>query len=197
MMEKLEIVNVYHDGESYRDMTTKKKVSKSRVSKRLNDLMKDNTQEIAETIVEVDGKMDYRMVNARNGESYSVINVKEDYEFTKVFKVDVRKLLEMPKLSPYAKAFMHDAMSYMNYPTNTLVYKSKTPSIEKLCELMDLKRAKMYQVLKELEEKDVIQRHKLDGKLTIFVNPYLYSCGLVCVNTCEMFKDSIYNPYNK
>lgn len=71
------------------------------------------------------------------------------------------------------------------------------PSIEKLCEVFDVKKTKLYETLKELEQYEIIKRKKINGKLVIYINPFLHSTGLVHEDTYKMFKDSGYNPYNK
>ncbi len=178
------------------DLETGEILSKKESKLVLEMQAKLNHREIAENAVNVDVEIDTRIVKARNGEGFHVLNIKESHEFTKMFKVDVRNMSKTNKLSIYAKAFMHEAMSYLRFPTNTIIYESHNPSIDELCELMDMKRTKIYEVLKELEDKGVIIREKVDKNLIIYINPFLYSCGLVDVETYEKFKNNIFNPFN-
>jgi len=179
------------------DSETGEKLSKDDVNKEKNDELLKQYNENVEEIASVDGKLEYKLIKIRSGQEYYVTNVKPNYEFVKTYKTDVRDLLKKPKLSPYAKVFLFEIEPYMHYPTNTIVCNGENPTIETFCEWCDVKTAKMYKILKELENKDVIKRKKMNGRSVVYINPYLLSVGLTDEVVNEMFKDSIYNPKNR
>lgn len=188
-------INVVYEGESEKhyDKNTGQILSRTDVSKRINDYLKEEMLNGIKGIVELDGMIDFRIVRAKNGAHYHVINVKANFDFIKTFKKDLRDMFDEIDLSPHACKFMYMMTPWIHYPENTIVYKKKNPSIDKLCEVLNLKRAMVYRVLKELEDCELIRREKLNGQLIIYINPFLHSCGWVSSETIELFKDSQYN----
>lgn len=139
-----------------------------------------------------------RLIKARNGEKYKCIRIKEKYLFTKVFRTDVRNMFDISKLSIFSKGFIATFQPYLYFPTNTVVVNGKHPNIEEICELVGIKKTKLYEVFKELESNNVIKRENVHGGLTIYFNPFLYSCGgIVDIETYNKFRNSLYNPLNK
>jgi hypothetical protein len=146
---------------------------------------------------EINEHMGLRLVQDKRGNDFHVLNVKEGFHFVKVFKVALREVLSVSKLSKAAKSAYLDFEAYTNFPTNTVIVNGETPSTEVLCELLELKKSRLYDVLKELETADLVKRKKINGQLVIYINPYIYCCGLVDHDTLEIFKDSSYNPINR
>jgi hypothetical protein len=179
------------------DLKTGEIVDLEQIKQAIEISLYDKYIESAQTLIELNQDVNFRLVTAKNGESYSCVNVKEGYHFVKVFKVDVRRMLETFKPSHYARSFIYTFLSYVHFPTNSIVIDGECPSIEKLCEVFDVKKTKLYETLKELEQYEIIKRKKINGKLVIYINPFLHSTGLVHEDTYKMFKDSGYNPYNK
>lgn len=139
-----------------------------------------------------------RIIRARDGQLYPCAKIKERYVFNKVFRVEVRNMLDSSNLSIYALAFITKFEPHLYFPTNSVVINGKRPTIEQMWEMLGVKKTKMYEILKELEKHDVIKRIDLNGFPVIYFNPFLYSCGgLVDRDTYNYFEDSIYNPINK
>lgn len=122
------------------------------------------------------------------------VTIKKNYTFNKVFRGDMKMLLSNVKLSIYALGFIGMFENYINFTRNNLVVDSQNPSIEKLCEMLNVKRSKMFQILKELEDNYIIKRAKNGKDLIIYFNPFLFCAGgLVHKDTYKLFE---YNPYN-
>jgi hypothetical protein len=129
-----------------------------------------------------------------NGVRYSCVSVKKDYNFNKMFRSDLKMLYKNQNLSIHALAFIGLFSTFIYFPKNNLIVDSQNPNIEKLCEMMKVKRSKMFEILKELEEKYIIKRSKNGKDLIIYFNPFLFCSGGVIHNdTYELFR---YNPYN-
>jgi hypothetical protein len=161
-----------------------------------NDLLmkflssESNLQDIGETL-------GLRLVQDKKGNDHHVLNVKEGYHFVKVFKVALREVFSVHKVSKAAKATYLDFQTVTQFPTNSVVIDGESPTLDKLCEFLDLKKTRLYEILKELESADLIMRKKMNGQLVIYINPYIYCCGLVDYETLILFKDSQYNPFNR
>ncbi|WP_226035584.1 helix-turn-helix domain-containing protein [Aquibacillus saliphilus] len=181
--------------DSIYDSETGEYTSQVDASKEYNNNLINQYNDNVEDIAEINGELEYKLIKIRSGQEFYVSNVKPKYEFTKTFKTDVRVM--KPSLSPYAKVFILEAQPYLHYPTNTIVCNGENPSLDTLCEWCEVKVAKMYRILKELEDKDVIKRRKLNGRTVVYFNPYLYSCGLTDEVVNEMFNESNYNPRNR
>jgi hypothetical protein len=143
---------------------------------------------------EINEHLGLRLVADKRGQEFHVLNVKEGFHFVKVFKVALREVLTTNDLSKASKSAYLDFEAYTNFPSNTVSINGGTPSIETLCKALDLKKTRLYEVLKELETADLIRRKKINGQLVIYINPYIYCCGLVDYETIEIFEDSMYNP---
>ncbi|MEH7116066.1 hypothetical protein V7128_01405 [Neobacillus vireti] len=143
---------------------------------------------------EIGERLDLRVVSDKRGKTHHVINVKEGFHFVKVFKVALREVLSTNSLSKAAKSAYLDFQAYTSFPNNTVIVDGETPDTEKLCDLLDLKKTRLYDVLKELETADLILRKKINGQLVIYINPFIYNCGLVDQSTLELFESSQYNP---
>jgi hypothetical protein len=128
---------------------------------------------------EIGESLNLRVVNDKRGKTHQVINVKEGFHFVKVFKVALREVLSTNNLSKAAKSAYLDFQAYTSFPNNTVIIDGETPDTEKLCTLLDLKKTRLYDVLKELETAELILRKKINGQLVIYINPFIYNCGLV------------------
>lgn len=128
------------------------------------------------------------------GVKHPCVTIKKDYTFNKIFRGDMKVLLKENKLSIHALAFIGMFEHYISFTRNNLIIDCENPSIEKLCEMLGIKRSKMFEILKELEEKHIIKRTKNGKDLIIYFNPFLFCAGgLVHQDTYELFK---FNPYN-
>lgn len=191
------LVNQYmNHGNQIYDVSTGEIIDIDQISKAKNNQILELYVQNIERLLKIDGDIEYKLVKNKQGETLPVVNVKENYEFMKVFKVDLRGLLETVKLSLSAKGFLFHMSAYLHFPTNTIVCDGKSPSIKDLCEMLEVKQTKLYEILKELESKDIIKREKINGSLVIYFNPFLLSCGYVDFETYKMFRKSNYNPIN-
>lgn len=169
-----------------------------------NELKRSYREEILNSLVnskikleQLGETLDIRIIQDRQGNNHSVLNVKERYHFVKVFKVDIRGILEECELSIFARGFLYSCLAYLNFPTNTLLINGETPTNEILCEKFKIGKTKLYDVYKELENADILKRKKINGQMIIYLKPFLHSCGLVDSETYDIFKSSLYNPINK
>jgi hypothetical protein len=178
------------------NMITGEIVSEKQATKELNKEIHDKYIEVASNAAQIGAKVDYYIAKDKRGKQYSSEKVKEEYEFVKVFTVSKREIKKSNNLSKIAKAAYFDLESEISFPTNTIIIDGDTPSIEQLCEFLDLKKSKLYEVLKELENAELIKRKKINGQLVIYINPFLYNRGYVDIHTIEIFKNSKFNPDN-
>lgn len=148
-------------------------------------------------LIELGLNSDFRVIKDKRGNEYQSTNVKEGFHFVKVFKVDVRNMLEHSQMSIISRGFIYSCLAYLHFPTNTLVIDGKSPTNELLCEKFMIGKTKLYEVYKELEKLEVIKREKINGQMVIYINPFLHSCGLIDTETYKLFKDSLYNPINR
>lgn len=199
MSIKGELLNKYaynEDGQLY-DVETGEIISTNKIKKALEDHLHNEFEKAYYKSTEVGKKLGLVLSKDKRGNNYQTMKVKEEYEFVKVFTVSKRELKKSNNLSKISKAAWFDLEEEIHFPTNTIVIGGKTPSMEDLCEFLDLKKSKLYEVLKELESADLIKREKINGQIVIYVNPYLFNRGFVDYDTIQMFKDSSYNPVNR
>lgn len=155
-------------------------------------IINDYTQMKNECIL-LDKDLFIRIVKFQ-GIKHPCVTIKKDYTFNKVFRGDMKMMLKENKLSIHALAFIGMFENYVVFTRNNLVVDCENPSIEKLCEMLGVKRSKMFEILKELEEKYIIKRVKNGKDLIIYFNPFLFCAGgYVHKDTYELFK---FNPYN-
>jgi hypothetical protein len=189
------LLNKYRfENEVLYDQSTGEVIDKKEIKKayqaELARIMLENEMELNE----IGEHIGLRIVSDRRGKQSHVLNVKEGFHFVKVFKVALREVLSNNNLSKAAKSAYLDFEAYTSFPSNTIIVNGETPDTERLCKLLDLKKTRLYDVLKELETAELIQRKKINGQLVIYINPYIYCCGLVDNETLELFKHSRYNP---
>lgn len=141
-------------------------------------------------------KVDIRIIKVRNL-TYNCVAIKERYTFNKVFRGDLKMLYDDIKLSIYAHGFISRFIPLLNFPFNNIIVNNQIPTVETLSEMLNIKRSKMFEILKELEQSDIIKRCK-DGKNTvIYFNPFLFCGGLmVHYDTYKLFENSVFNPKN-
>ena len=142
-------------------------------------------------------RTDYQLLKYRN-KNYSVVNIKNDFEFNKEFRVELRDVMRSKMLSKNARCFLGTITPFISFPTNTIITDGENPSIKDLKEITDMGTNVIYKTLKELEDYKIIKRENINSNLIIYINPFLY-CGGYCVekDTYELFKDTSYNPDNR
>lgn len=179
-------------GDQYIDTRTGEIIELHELSKVVSKNMIDTFCESSGHLINMGVNVPFRIVKTKIGKS-STINVKESYHFAKIFKVDVRDMMIKTNLTVHAKAFIYTCLCYLYFPSNTVIVNGKNPDIKELCDIVGIGKSKLYEVLDELEENDVIKREKINGCLVIYFNPFLHSCGLVDKYTHDLFQASIYN----
>jgi hypothetical protein len=189
LLNKYRIENGVLYDQSTGEVIDKKEIKKAHQAE-LARCMLENELELNE----IGENLGLRVVSDKRGKTHHVLNVKEGFHFVKVFKVALREVLSTHKLSKAAKSAYLDFEAYTSFPSNTVVVNGETPDTEKLCNLLDLKKTRLYDVLKELETAELIQRKKINGQLVIYINPFIYCCGLVDSETLKLFETSTYNP---
>lgn len=124
--------------------------------------------------------------------NYVYANVKTKYLFQKTFQESAQELFKQ-KLSIYSKAFIGQFIPFLAFPQNYITVNGSNPTVNEFAELMGVNRKKMYDVLNQLEQLEVIKRVKRGKNNIVYVNPYLYSSGAdVELDTLLMFTGSIY-----
>lgn len=73
------------------DLKTGEIVDLEQIKQAIEMSLYDKYVESAQTLIELNQDVNFRLVTAKNGESYSCVNVKEGYHFVKVFKVDLEE----------------------------------------------------------------------------------------------------------
>jgi len=169
------------------DLETGEQLSRKVGHAILNQKIKDDHKSNVEMMLELDGDVETRLVKNKHGKSFNAINVKKGYDFVKTFKVELREIVDESSLSLDACGFMYKMINHLHFPSNSIVIDYSNPSIDKLCEVVKVKKSKLYKILKELEEEQFIIRTKIDGDLIIYINPLLHSCGLVDTKVYNMF----------
>jgi hypothetical protein len=185
---------VYNEDNQLIDIETGEIINTKDISKAHEKYLYEQFINSAAELNSIGESIKVRIVKDRKGNVYHSYNVKEGYHFVKVFKVDVRDMLETSKMSIIARGFIYSCLAYIHFPTNTIVFNGETPTNEKICEKFGIGKTKLFEVYKELEKLEVIKRKKFNGQTSIYINPFLHSSGLVDTETYELFKDSVYNP---
>jgi hypothetical protein len=195
-MKNEELFNkyVYNEEGQIIDITTGEIIDKKEIVKAYQEHVSDVITNSNLDLIDIGENLGIRVVKDRRGNEYRSYNVKEGFHFVKVFKVDVRDMLESSKMSIISRGFIYSCLAYLHFPTNTLIFNGSTPTNEQICEKFMIGKTKLYEVLKELEKLEIIKRKKINGQTVIYINPFLHSSGLVDVETYNLFKDSVYNP---
>ena len=177
------------------DISTGEIIDKQNMKYALENKITQKYIEISQEILNLGLNIDLQLIKS-HGEEYNCVRIKDKYTFGKVFRVSVRELLEKDRPSKNALAFIALLEPYIYFPTNSIIYHGKSPSLKELEDIVELKKSTLYSVLKELEEKDVIKKVKKNGNIIIYFNPFLYSSGaFILKDTYDLFASSKYNPY--
>ncbi|OPH61701.1 hypothetical protein BC351_00215 [Paenibacillus ferrarius] len=177
------------DGEIIQKEILKKSIEKQKL---------DDFYEAISTMNSLGINSNLRLIRARNGAKYFCIKIKENYTFNKVFRVDMRWLLENVALSDRAQIFLFRFQHYLHFPSNSIVVNSEHPTVEKLGEMMGVKENVTRKTLNELEKQGIIKTQQIANRRIVYFNPFLISSGgIIDVDTYRLFESSIYNSNNK
>ncbi len=144
---------------------------------------------------------------AEQGEHYNIVNMNDNKRKEKnKNKAYVNKNEPYNVSYPKSLAYLKTNLGYdifgiiymltiaLDYPSNSIIINGEIPTIDELLEFLDIGRTKFYEVMKILENNNVIKRVKKPAGLVIYLNPYVHSSGRqIDIKTRDMFRDSIFN----
>lgn len=157
--------------------------------------MINDVHQMQQELRELNIKSDLVVIKYK-GQNYSCKKINPNHYFMKVFRVQVREIIKNKELSKNARMFIGTLESFLYFPTNSVIIDGKNPTPQELMNLLDIGKSKYYEVIKELEDKEIIKVIKRNGDTIIFFNPFLFSAGAVVDReTFEMFKNSRFSTY--
>lgn len=165
--------------------------------KEIEEIMKEELKNKAKELRSVQEILNLpltKLTNTHRGIEYKGIAIKEKYTFNRGFRVDTAEMMKENNLSVYALAFIARFEPYIFFPYNYIVVNAKHPTIKEYMEMLKISERKVFELLNELENAQVIKRIKTGKEVVIYFNPFLYSSGSpIHIDTYLMWK---YNPYN-
>lgn len=137
-----------------------------------------------------------RMIKTRKGAIHYCVKIKENYTFNKVFRVDMRWLLENVDLTEREQLFMFRFEHYLHFPSNSIVVNGNHPTVEDMMKMMKLKSDKVVRnTINSLEQKQIIKTEQIGNRRIIYFNPFLISTGgIIDIDTYTKFQFSRFNP---
>lgn len=193
-MENIKYI-VDDDGQ-FNDLDTGEIIDNKELIKAKKNKLNADFITTAQELIELGSNEDIRIVKYK-GVNYPCTTIKQNYTFGKVFRVAIREIMRDGKLSLNARAFIATFEPYISFPYNNIIINSQYPNQKDIESMLGLKRASIYNILKELEMHDIIKRVKANNSNVIYFNPFLYaSGGIVHSDTFKLFEESIFNPTN-
>lgn len=178
------------------DISTGEIISKKDIIQAHKEHLFEDFQLMMEDSFELNENVDIRIIKCR-GASYNCTSIKEKYTFNKQFRGDLKVLYSDVNLSVYAHGFISRFSPFLDFPYNNIIIDNKNPSVETLYEMLNVKKTKMFEILKELEKNDVIKRVRQAKEIVIYFNPFLICSGaMVHCDTYKLFENSVFNPKN-
>ena len=105
------------------------------------------------------------------------------YHFTKVYKVQVRRLIREKLLSKAEKAFLFDVIPFVNRDTNIIVDERGFPmGQKKLMELCDIGRTTLSKVTTSLIQLELLFPEEVEGKTYYRMNQQYFECKRKALN---------------
>lgn len=102
-------------------------------------------------------------------------NTKDDL-FIKIYRNEVSQLVEDEILDAYEQAFLFVILPHIAFKTNCVIVNGDFPTLEYMAKKTKLSVRKIKQVVKSLEDKNIIRRYKDGINKKIFVNPDYFLC---------------------
>jgi hypothetical protein len=177
------------------DTETGEVLTKKRAKQKILDDVLEKNKEANEKIVELglSGNIKSELISHR-GQNYNVTAVKEDFEFNKIFRVELRELIATNKLNKNARCIIGTLCGFIFFPTNAIIVNGRNPSFDEYLKLIGMSPVTLKKAFAQLEYYEVIKRVTSNGQYIIYFNPFLICGGrLVTVETYLLFKDSTYN----
>lgn len=105
-------------------------------------------------------------------------NSKSDL-FIKIYRTEGYDLIMNKILDAYEKAFMFTIQYHLEFKTNCIIIDGDYPTLDYLADLTGLSVRKIKDVVKTLENKNIIKRYKDGINKKIFVNPNYMCAGSI------------------
>lgn len=196
MINREEVRYIVDDDGRYIDVDTGEIIDDKQIIKAVAFKRNENFISATNTMIEL-GYKDVDRIVKYKGVEYPCVTIKEKYTYGKVFRVALREIMKDGKLSLNARAFIATFEPYISFPYNSIIVNAQYPSQQEIEDMLGLKRASVYNILKELEMYNIIKRVKANNKSVIYFNPFLYaSGGIIHSDTYKLFENSVFNPIN-
>lgn len=139
--------------------------------------------------------VNYELRRKSDKESHK-IRVKENYNFNMMHTTDLRDMILSGEFDKKEGTFIGLVTPFICYPNNDVQVKKKYLPLIELGKLIGYGKNTIGEIVKSLEEKEVIKVIWGGNKPPIiYFNPFLYSAGRdIDKEVAEMFIESKYNP---
>lgn len=104
---------------------------------------------------------------------------KSDDLFIKIYRKEGIQMMENKILNAFEKAFMYTIVPYVEFKTNCVIVSGEYPTLDELADLVGISVRKIKDVVKSLENKNIIKRYKDGLHKKIFVNPEYMCAGSI------------------
>ena len=171
------------------DITTGEVIRKESFAEK----QKEDFEKTRRVMQELGIEQQYNLTSiSKDKDEYKNLLIKKNYTFNKVFRTEMRKLMRNKefKLSLGAKGFIAHYQNFLLFPENSILVENERPTIESMKEDLGVGTNKIHNILKELEQYEIIKRVMLGNKFIIYFNPFIICGGYVTSETYDMFKKS-------
>lgn len=173
------------------DRTTGEVISLEEVKKAKKKKVIEQVEKANQELKEL-GMDSSLLVCEYKGEKYNCISVKPKHQFDKMFRTSMQEVIKHSELSLTARTLLLTLIPFIVFPSN-MVCISGYSTVEEIGELSGLKPSTTYKAFKELSDKEIIHKTKLNGNTLIYINPFLISSGLIVEkSTVDYFINSRY-----
>lgn len=100
---------------------------------------------------------------------------------------EIIKTIKKQEISTHARSFIYTFLNYLHSPTNSIIINNTYPSVSTLCKIVGVRKSKLYEILKELEENNIIRRNTENGHMIIYFNPKFFFGEDILNEIIEMF----------
>ncbi len=100
-----------------------------------------------------------------------------EIQFIKLYRNEVSQLVEDEILDAYEQAFLFVILPHIEFKTNCVIVNGDYPTLEYIAQKTKLSLRKIKQVVKSLEDKNLIRRYKDGINKKIFINPNYFCAG--------------------
>lgn len=107
------------------------------------------------------------------------VSVRNTNRFIKLYRNEVSQLVEDEVLDAYEQAFLFVILPHIEFKTNCVIVDGEYPTLEYMAQKTKLSLRKIKQVVKSLEDKNLVKRYKDGIHKKIFVNPNYFCAGSI------------------